>query len=102
MLDVRDNPEMVMPPKPPELQRGAGVEFYHIDFSLTHQLQLAGAAPPVPPDEVPRKKDTHARLRRLRKIRDSEDTGDSAKVIISVVVVVVVIVVVTRRALTPG
>lgn len=81
VLDIRENPELVMPPKPPELMRGAGVEFYHIDFSLSHQLQLAGAAPPVPPDEVPRKKDTHARLRRLRKIRDTEETGESAKVL---------------------
>jgi len=81
VLDIRDNPELVMPPKPSELMRGAGAEFYHIDFSLTHQLQLAGAAPPIPPDEMPRKKDSHARLRRLRKIRDSEDGEDSAKVL---------------------
>jgi len=44
-----------MPPKPAELVRGAGAEFYHIDFSLNHQLQLAGAAPPVTAEEVPRK-----------------------------------------------
>ena len=81
MLDIRDNAELVMPPKPPELMRGAGAEFYHIDFSLSHQLQLAGAAPPVPAEETPRRKDTHARLRRLRKIRDTEETGDSAKVL---------------------
>jgi len=81
LLDIRDNPELVMPPKPPELMRGAGAEFYHIDFSLSHQLQLAGAAPPVPTEEVPRKKDAHARLRRLRKIRDSGETGESAKVL---------------------
>jgi hypothetical protein len=54
VLDVRDNPDLVMPPKPAELMRGAGAEFYHIDFSLNHQLQLAGAAPPVPTEEVPR------------------------------------------------
>jgi len=81
VLDIRDNPELVMPPKPAELMRGAGAEFYHIDFSLSHQLQLAGAAPPVPPEEVPHKKDTHARLRRLRKIRDSDETDKSAKVL---------------------
>jgi Leucine-rich repeat (LRR) protein len=81
VLDVRDNPDLIMPPKPAELARGAGVEFYHIDFSLNHQLQLAGAAPPVPPEETPRKKDTHARLRRLRKIRDDDQPGDSAKVL---------------------
>jgi len=45
-LDVRENPDLVMPPKPPELMNGANMEFYNIDFSLSHQLQLAGAAPP--------------------------------------------------------
>ena len=37
-----------MPPKPTELMRGAGAEFYNIDFSLQNQLRLAGAS--VPPD----------------------------------------------------
>lgn len=40
-----------MPPKPPEMQQGAGIEFYNIDFSLQHQLRLAGAAPATPQDE---------------------------------------------------
>jgi len=81
-LDIRDNPELVMPPKPPELMRGAGAEFYHIDFSLNHQLQLAGAAPPVPPEEAtPTPKDKRARMVRLHKIRDNKPTGDSAKVL---------------------
>lgn len=48
MLDLRDNPELVMPPKPTEVQRGSGIEFYNIDFSLQHQLRLAGANVPVP------------------------------------------------------
>ena len=48
VLDLRDNPDLVMPPKPTEVQRGAGVEFYNIDFSLSHQLRLAGANVPAP------------------------------------------------------
>ena len=52
-LDVRDNPELVMPPKPPELQQGSGAAFYNIDFSLNHQLRLAGAVPPESPTETP-------------------------------------------------
>jgi len=48
VLDLRDNPELVMPPKPTEVQRGSGIEFYNIDFSLQHQLRLAGANVSVP------------------------------------------------------
>ena len=46
VLDIERNHDLVMPPKPPELQKGAGAEFYNIDFSLSNQLRLAGAAPP--------------------------------------------------------
>ncbi|KAJ4931787.1 hypothetical protein JOQ06_010227 [Pogonophryne albipinna] len=41
VLDVRENPNLVMPPKP--VDRGA--EWYNIDFSLQNQLRLAGASP---------------------------------------------------------
>lgn len=41
VLDVRENPSLVMPPKP--VDRAA--EWYNIDFSLQNQLQLAGASP---------------------------------------------------------
>ena len=46
-LDVSDNPDFQMPPKPIEMQKaiGAGALFYNIDFSLQHQLRLAGATP---------------------------------------------------------
>ena len=47
-LDLRDNPNLVMPPKPTQLRKGSGVEFYNIDFSLQHQLRLAGANVPTP------------------------------------------------------
>ena len=36
-----------MPPKPTELMRGSGLEFYNIDFSLQNQLRLAGASVPA-------------------------------------------------------
>lgn len=41
VLDVRENPNLVMPPKP--VDRAA--EWYNIDFSLQNQLRLAGASP---------------------------------------------------------
>lgn len=47
-LDLRNNPDLIMPPKPTEMSRGAGVEFYNIDFSLQNQLRLAGASVPTP------------------------------------------------------
>lgn len=40
-LDVRDNPDLVMPPKPAEMKKS--FEYYNIDFSLNNQLRLAGA-----------------------------------------------------------
>jgi hypothetical protein len=40
-LDVRDNQDLVMPPKPAEMRKDK--EFYNIDFSLNNQLRLAGA-----------------------------------------------------------
>lgn len=47
-LELKDNPDLVMPPRPCEAQRGSGVEFYNIDFSLQTQLRLAGASVPAP------------------------------------------------------
>ena len=41
MLDVRENPNLVMPPKPAD----TAAEWYNIDFSLQNQLRLAGASP---------------------------------------------------------
>ena len=31
-LDIRDNPKLVMPPKPKEQVKGSGAEWYNIDF----------------------------------------------------------------------
>ena len=68
VLDLKDNPDLMMPPKPSELMKGSGVEFYNVDFSLQHQLRLAGAS--VPPSvlaEQTVQKDPVARKLRLRR-----------------------------------
>ena len=43
VLDLKGNPDLIMPPKPMEVLKGSGVEYYNIDFSLQNQLRLAGA-----------------------------------------------------------
>lgn len=47
-LDLKNNPELVIPPRPKAYQQGSGIEYYNIDFSLQNQLRLAGAAIPQP------------------------------------------------------
>lgn len=42
-LDLSGNPDLIVPPKPADLQKGAGLAFYNIDFSLGHQMRLAGS-----------------------------------------------------------
>ncbi|XP_053984135.1 protein flightless-1 [Hylaeus volcanicus] len=80
-LDLRDNPNLVMPPKPTEVQKGSGIEFYNIDFSLQHQLRLAGANVP-PPTQTAGSKDPIARKMRLRRRRDQEEADqDQAKIL---------------------
>ncbi len=74
-LDLKGNPELIMPPKPAEMKRGAGVEFYNIDFSLQHQLRLAGASVPKSiAEQQVQKSDPVARKLRLR--RRHRDGGD--------------------------
>jgi hypothetical protein len=41
LQDVRNNPDLVMPPKPSQRRK---MEFYNIDFSLNTQMKLAGAS----------------------------------------------------------
>ncbi|XP_075220548.1 FLII actin remodeling protein isoform X2 [Lycorma delicatula] len=76
-LDLRDNPDLVMPPKPTEVQRGSGLQFYNIDFSLQTQLRLAGAVAPVPPPTACSSKDPIARKLRLRRGRRDHEEADS-------------------------
>lgn len=37
-LDLRNNPDLMMPPKPAEMTRGAGLEFYNIDFFVAKSI----------------------------------------------------------------
>ncbi|XP_048519020.1 protein flightless-1 [Dendroctonus ponderosae] len=82
-LDLKNNPELIMPPKPSEATRGAGVEFYNIDFSLQNQLRLAGAMAPAPAPPQSASKDPMARKMRLRRgRRDHEEADqDQAKIL---------------------
>jgi len=84
VLDLKDNPDLMMPPKPSELMKGSGVEFYNVDFSLQHQLRLAGAS--VPPSvlaEQTVQKDPVARKLRLRRRQTAagDPDEDQAKVL---------------------
>ncbi|TRY63076.1 hypothetical protein TCAL_04910 [Tigriopus californicus] len=79
-LDLKGNPDLIMPPKPMEMIRGSGVEFYNIDFSLQHQLRLAGASVPKSLAEEQIQKDPVARKMRLRR-KKAESDAESAKVL---------------------
>lgn len=56
-----------MPPKPTEANKGSGIEFYNIDFSLQTQLRLAGAAVPLSVPVTSTPKYSTARKIRLRR-----------------------------------
>lgn len=45
VFEVDNNPQLKIPPKPPELQKGAGLAFYNIDFSLDAQLRMMRGKP---------------------------------------------------------
>jgi ribosomal protein L12E/L44/L45/RPP1/RPP2 len=88
-LDVSDNPNFKMPPKPVEMQKaiGAGALFYNIDFSLQTQLRLAGASPQelsesniLSVTSVP-VKDAIARKKRLKLLKQSVSDKDTSKVL---------------------
>ena len=49
-LDVRENPNLVFPPRPPEAMEPS-LEFYKVDFDINVQLRKAGANVPVPKEE---------------------------------------------------
>ncbi|XP_053610117.1 protein flightless-1 [Plodia interpunctella] len=80
-LQLHGNPELVMPPKPVERSKGAGLAYYNIDFSLQTQLQLAGAATSesTTPNSV--KSDPIARKLRLRRGRPEPEQKDSALIL---------------------
>ncbi|CAF0945256.1 unnamed protein product [Adineta steineri] len=75
-LDVSDNPDFVMPPKPKECQKGSGPAFYNIDFSLANQLKLAGqVAPEQPVANTDMQQKRAARIRRLNKPEQRNPVG---------------------------
>lgn len=80
-LDLRNNPDLHMPPKPVEVEKGDGVEFYNIDFSLQTQLRLAGAAIPASVAQAAENKVKDPIARKLRLRRRYEATQDAAKVL---------------------
>lgn len=80
-LQLHDNPDLVMPPKPVERPRGAGLQYYNIDFSLQAQLQLAGAATTEPTTPTSVKSDPIARKLRLRRGRAEPEQRDSALIL---------------------
>ena len=90
-LDLANNPDLIMPSKPPEYQyysKGSGLEYYNIDFSLPNQLRLAGAPTPLSlqsPNSTPSKDPIARKMRLRRKHRDSiakeNDDTNQAKVL---------------------
>ncbi|VUZ39536.1 unnamed protein product [Hymenolepis diminuta] len=68
-FDVDNNPKLRFPPKPPALQKGAGLAFYNIDFSLDGQLQMMRGIKPEPSVDVKKGKESAARLKRMRRRR---------------------------------
>ncbi|XP_071453718.1 protein flightless-1 [Hetaerina americana] len=106
VLDLRDNPGLILPPRPCPSGDDADsssashadstasrLRYYNIDFSLRNQLRLAGAMPPGTPRQSEQgtpAKDAVARKMRLRRGisrggtsgggRDEVD-GDQAKIL---------------------
>ena len=76
VLDLKGNPDLIMPPKPQEMLKGSGVEFYNIDFSLQNQLRLAGASVPKELADQQQPKDKTERLRRLRRRKGDGGEAD--------------------------
>ncbi|XP_060138385.1 protein flightless-1 homolog [Zootoca vivipara] len=79
ILDVRENPNLVMPPKPVDRTS----EFYNIDFSLQNQLRLAGASPATvaAAGAGSSPKDPMARKMRLRRRKDSSQDDQAKQVL---------------------
>uniref|UniRef100_A0A6I8PQP3 Protein flightless-1 homolog n=1 Tax=Xenopus tropicalis TaxID=8364 RepID=A0A6I8PQP3_XENTR len=81
VLDVRENPSLVMPPKPADRTS----EFYNIDFSLQNQLRLAGASPATVAAAAAAggsaTKDPSARKMRLRRRKDTSQDDQAKQVL---------------------
>ncbi|XP_064414953.1 protein flightless-1 homolog [Latimeria chalumnae] len=79
ILDVRENPNLVMPPKPVDKT----AEWYNIDFSLQNQLRLAGASPATVAAAAAGSgvRDPLARKMRLRRRKDSTQDDQAKQVL---------------------
>ncbi|XP_067859190.1 protein flightless-1 homolog [Heptranchias perlo] len=79
VLDIRENPNLVMPPKPVDQT----AEFYNIDFSLQNQLRLAGASPATvaAAGGGGTARDPIARKMRLRRRKDSTQDDQAKQVL---------------------
>uniref|UniRef100_A0A8C4SJK8 Protein flightless-1 homolog n=1 Tax=Erpetoichthys calabaricus TaxID=27687 RepID=A0A8C4SJK8_ERPCA len=77
VLDVRENPNLVMPPKPVDRT----TEWYNIDFSLQNQLRLAGASPATVAAAGTGGRDPLARKMRLRRRKDSTQDDQAKQVL---------------------
>ena len=75
-LDLDNNPDLIMPPKPTDLLTGSGLEYYNVDFSLQNQLRLAGANIPAPQTPSNKDKDPIARKMRLRRCKKEQEEAD--------------------------
>lgn len=51
-LDVRENPNLIFPPRPPEALEPS-LEFYKVNFDINVQLRKAGANVPLPQEQSP-------------------------------------------------
>ncbi|GAB6020266.1 hypothetical protein CHUAL_002984 [Chamberlinius hualienensis] len=91
VLDLKDNPELIMPPKPAEMLKPTTAEFYNIDFSLGTQLRLAGAPTTVPVQPLdgrcvdsrytPNRDPIARKMRLRRRQREGEADSDQAKIL---------------------
>ncbi|XP_050429442.1 protein flightless-1 [Adelges cooleyi] len=81
VLDLNNNPDLIMPPKPTSLAT-EGLQFYNIDFSLQNQLRLAGAVVPnsVQPTQTVNR-DPIARKLRLRRSKRDHEEEKQAKIL---------------------
>uniref|UniRef100_H2ZPM4 Gelsolin-like domain-containing protein n=1 Tax=Ciona savignyi TaxID=51511 RepID=H2ZPM4_CIOSA len=74
ILDLRGNPNLVMPPKPVPVDENAS-KVYNIDFSLNNQLRRIGVVPPGGAEQqAVSTKDHVARRLRLRRRHEAADS----------------------------
>lgn len=85
-LDVRNNPDLQLPPKPLELIKSQRInDVYNVDFSLSTHLEKVGKTVPLESQKKKKKTDTVARKLRLgqRKRIDSRSDDGKSDVVLS-------------------